>query len=74
MNKAGEYRIRTNVIDALRSTLEGVSPARDDPGFRPGEGKRNIPAHYGDLGDSFMGRMVSKYAIEGGKATGKPNG
>ena len=45
-----------------------------EPGYKPGEGDRKIHDKYKESGDTFMGEMIEKYAIEGGKAQGKPNG
>merc|ERR1719223_1841625 len=45
-----------------------------EPGFPP-SGDRKLPDRYqGQSGDDFMGTIISKYAMEGGKAAGKPNG
>ena len=45
-----------------------------EPGFPP-SGDRKLPERFqGQVGDNFMGEIVSKYAMEGGKAQGKPNG
>ena len=45
-----------------------------EPGFKPSEGDRKIPEKYTGTGDVFMGEMIKKYAMEGGKKKGKPNG
>ena len=45
-----------------------------EPGFPP-SGERKLPDRYqGQIGDNFMGAIISKYAMEGGKPQGKPNG
>lgn len=45
-----------------------------EPGFPP-SADRKLPERYqGQTGDNFMGEIISKYAMEGGKAQGKPNG
>ena len=54
-------------------------PAPEVPGYQASEsGKgaytRVVPAKYTGIGDTFMGELVSKYAVEGGKGSGTPNG
>ena len=43
---------------------EGFAPTKD----------RKIPEKYTGIGDTFTGDMIKKYAMEGGKKEGKPNG
>lgn len=62
----------TAYMYCIKDVGEGM--VKPEAGFKPGEGERKLPAKYTGDGDTFTGEMVQKYATEGGKADGKPNG